>query len=172
MSSREDNLVQVHGWDEPFELQTDGTALLLIPMGRVFRRIVAYQCDICGAWSADVFYLPSGLMICEFVCAASIADLYHRRRTGYGMFESRPANSNKRKLIPSSVRKFVLNRDDFTCRYCGVQDVPFALDHVQPWSRGGPDTADNLVTACYSCNSRKQDRTPEEAGMPLLAVNS
>ena len=26
----------------------------------------------------------------------------------------------------------------------------------------------NLVTACAVCNGRKADRTPEEAGMPLL----
>jgi 5-methylcytosine-specific restriction endonuclease McrA len=26
----------------------------------------------------------------------------------------------------------------------------------------------NLVTACGVCNGRKADRTPEEAGMPLM----
>ena len=26
----------------------------------------------------------------------------------------------------------------------------------------------NLVTACGPCNGRKADRTPEEAGMPLV----
>jgi hypothetical protein len=26
----------------------------------------------------------------------------------------------------------------------------------------------NLVTACAACNARKADRTPDEAGMPLV----
>ena len=43
-------------------------------------------------------------------------------------------------------------------------------DHVQPKSRGGRDCYENLVIACKACNNRKGDRTPEEAGMPLLAV--
>jgi 5-methylcytosine-specific restriction endonuclease McrA len=37
-----------------------------------------------------------------------------------------------------------------------------------PESRGGRWTWMNLVTACGPCNGRKADRTPEEAGMPLL----
>ena len=42
------------------------------------------------------------------------------------------------------------------------------VDHVLPKSRGGKSTWDNLVAACRSCNLRKGDRTPEEAGMRLL----
>jgi 5-methylcytosine-specific restriction endonuclease McrA len=37
-----------------------------------------------------------------------------------------------------------------------------------PRSRGGPDTWDNSITACRSCNNRKADRTSIEAGMRLL----
>ena len=37
-------------------------------------------------------------------------------------------------------------------------------------SRGGRDRWSNVVTACRSCNTRKGNRTPEEARMPLLAV--
>ncbi|RDI30224.1 HNH endonuclease [Rhodococcus sp. AG1013] len=44
------------------------------------------------------------------------------------------------------------------------------VDHVFPRSRGGGDTYDNLVAACADCNGRKADRTPEEAGMPLLWI--
>lgn len=63
-------------------------------------------------------------------------------------------------------------RDGYVCCYCG-QLTPARLctrDHVVPKSRGGPDTWANTATACRGCNGRKRDRTPDEAGMPLLAV--
>ena len=41
------------------------------------------------------------------------------------------------------------------CWYCGTrQDL--SADHLVPRSRGGPDTGENLVRACRSCNSSKQ----------------
>ena len=46
-----------------------------------------------------------------------------------------------------------------------VGDTP---DHVLPISRGGTSTWLNTVTACGSCNGRKANRTPAEAGMRLL----
>jgi 5-methylcytosine-specific restriction endonuclease McrA len=42
------------------------------------------------------------------------------------------------------------------------------VDHVIPKDRGGTDSWENLVCACVRCNSRKGNRTPEEAGMRLL----
>lgn len=42
------------------------------------------------------------------------------------------------------------------------------LDHIVPKARGGSDSWENLVCACTSCNNKKGDRTPAEAGMPLL----
>ena len=42
------------------------------------------------------------------------------------------------------------------------------LDHVQPYAKSGTEEEENLVTACTLCNSKKRDRTPEEAGMILL----
>lgn len=61
-------------------------------------------------------------------------------------------------------------RDGFCCQYCGsrqpVKDLTF--DHVMPRSRKGPATFQNIVAACQSCNLRKGNRTPKEAGMKLL----
>ena len=39
-----------------------------------------------------------------------------------------------------------------------------------PLSQGGQDIWENVVSACGACNSRKADRTPAQARMPLLAV--
>ncbi len=63
-------------------------------------------------------------------------------------------------------RKNVLRRDGFRCQYCDARDH-LTIDHVLPRSRGGRDVWENLVTACTDCNSRKGNRTPEEAGMAL-----
>ena len=41
---------------------------------------------------------------------------------------------------------------------------------VVPRSRGGTHTWENVVAACRSCNARKGDRTPHEAGMHLVRV--
>lgn len=67
-------------------------------------------------------------------------------------------------------RRNVFIRDGYRCQYCGhvrpVRDLN--LDHVQPLSRGGPSSWENVVCCCVPCNRRKGDRSPEQAGMRLL----
>ncbi|AZZ90692.1 HNH endonuclease [Hahella sp. KA22] len=73
---------------------------------------------------------------------------------------------------PPLTNKYLFRRDDSTCMYCGLT-FPYELlsrDHIMPVSRGGRDIWKNVVCACIRCNNFKRDRTPEEAGMPLLAV--
>lgn len=83
--------------------------------------------------------------------------------------------------VPRNMRKGVTNtflfaRDSYTCQYCGRHDSQLAQreslnrDHIMPQSRGGKNTWDNCVTSCSTCNSRKADRTPAEAGMKLRKV--
>ena len=55
------------------------------------------------------------------------------------------------------IRLQVLNRDAWTCAYCG--DQAKQVDHVWPRSKGGEDTLDNLVAACERCNYAKRDKT-------------
>lgn len=63
-------------------------------------------------------------------------------------------------------RQNIFKRDSQQCQYCGAS-TNLTIDHVIPRSRKGPSSWDNLITACRSCNSKKGDFTPEEAGMPL-----
>ncbi|MBN2307840.1 MAG: HNH endonuclease [Candidatus Hydrogenedentes bacterium] len=67
-------------------------------------------------------------------------------------------------------RHNVFERDSSTCQYCGRRfpRSQLTIDHVIPQSRGGGETWENLVLACVECNVRKGNRTPEEAGMPLI----
>lgn len=75
--------------------------------------------------------------------------------------------NRSRQTVPLT-KKNVMLRDDHRCGYCGVRGVKMNVDHIVPSSRGGPSTWTNLITSCTTCNSRKRNRTPEEAGMPLL----
>jgi hypothetical protein len=75
-------------------------------------------------------------------------------------------------LTPPLSNRELFLRDAFICMYCGKQfsGQQLTRDHVRPLSRGGANCWSNVVAACKSCNHAKQARTPEEAGMPLLAI--
>ena len=64
--------------------------------------------------------------------------------------------------------RFVWERDDFKCQYCGVKitaKADLTTDHVMPESRGGKATYDNMVTCCRACNAKKDNKTCAEAHM-------
>lgn len=67
-------------------------------------------------------------------------------------------------------RENVLLRDKQRCQYCSrkVLRSEFTYDHVTPKSKGGKTNWKNIVTSCIPCNSRKGNRTPEEARMHLI----
>lgn len=72
-------------------------------------------------------------------------------------------------------RRTIYERDNWICQYCGANlaDNPRnqTIDHVIPLTQGGSHHHSNLVTACKSCNLKKKNRRPEEAGMPLLPTH-
>ncbi|TAK37894.1 MAG: HNH endonuclease [Lysobacteraceae bacterium] len=73
---------------------------------------------------------------------------------------------------PALTNTALFARDQQLCLYCG-REYPrqqLTRDHVVPLSRGGRDSWENVVAACFHCNSRKGGRTPQQAAMPLLAV--
>ena len=81
-------------------------------------------------------------------------------------------DNTRQCLIPALSNRTLFRRDDHFCLYCGKQ-LPYRLltrDHVIPTSQGGRNHWQNLVAACQRCNSFKGGRTPEQAGMELLAV--
>lgn len=61
--------------------------------------------------------------------------------------------SERARAVP--LRQAVLTRDQGICRYCGCVPASPHLDHVQPVSRGGLSTLENLVVACGPCNLAK-----------------
>jgi len=74
--------------------------------------------------------------------------------------------------IPPLSNRTLFKRDAHLCLYCGQRflTVDLSRDHVTPISQGGTDLWQNVVTACKRCNNHKAGRTPEQAGMELLAI--
>ena len=79
------------------------------------------------------------------------------RLLNYVKFHTKPLKIN---------RKRIYKRDNNQCVYCGSKKH-LTIDHVLPKSRGGNNTWKNLVTCCLSCNLKKGNRTPDEAGMKM-----
>ncbi len=67
-------------------------------------------------------------------------------------------------------RHNIFQRDKNTCQYCGnkFDAKDLNLDHVIPRQHNGPTTWENIVCSCIPCNSRKSNKTPEQAGMNLI----
>ena len=99
----------------------------------------------------------STLDIHSIICTSGQSRVYLKRHLKY-----RPPLSNLA----------LFRRDAYLCLYCGGEFNVSQLsrDHVKPLSLGGCDAWQNVVSACRRCNHHKGGRTPEDAGMQLLAV--
>lgn len=93
--------------------------------------------------------------------------------------EDEKAYKSRRYALYNDMRliKAVRSRDGDFCRYCGKK-VNWndkrgvdggTYDRVDP---DGDNSPENIVVACRSCSSKKQDRTLEEARMFLLPPQS
>jgi hypothetical protein len=67
--------------------------------------------------------------------------------------DSRPS----RPAIAGDVRSAVFDRDGRACLKCDATE-DLTLDHIIPWSHGGPDTVGNLRVLCRRCNSARGNR--------------
>lgn len=70
-----------------------------------------------------------------------------------------------RKAISKELKRKILERDNYTCRYCGKKFPESALDidHIRPVCLGGDNRESNLAAACFTCNRHKKaaKRFPE-----------
>ena len=66
----------------------------------------------------------------------------------------------------------LFRRDQQVCGYCGTHfnTKDLTRDHIQPVSKGGPNTWMNVVTACAPCNKLKSDHLLENITMKLIYV--
>ena len=85
---------------------------------------------------------------------------------------SRVLEKMRRDYTPPLSNHTLFQRDGYICMYCGehFSKRHLSRDHIRPLSQGGPNHWNNVVTACIRCNNHKAGRTPETAGMELLAI--
>ncbi|MBW4485570.1 MAG: HNH endonuclease [Tildeniella torsiva UHER 1998/13D] len=57
-------------------------------------------------------------------------------------------------VIPASLRRFVIQRADDRCEYCGISQIgqvaTLHIDHVVPVAADGETIDNNLALACVS----------------------
>ena len=78
-----------------------------------------------------------------------------------------------------ALRWQILERDNFTCQYCGqsAPNVKLEVDHKIPREEGGNDNPENLITSCYACNRGKsglsiiRKRKAKKMAKPFSPVN-
>jgi len=103
---------------------------------------------------------------CEFRCTlheSSLTDDARKREKtmASAAHNARPNRESVRKRIGERTYRAICSRDGSVCVYCGKDAIEsgahLQLDHLNPRSKGGADEPSNLVLACRSCNSRRQD---------------
>ncbi|MBD2255136.1 RNA-guided endonuclease IscB [Nostoc parmelioides] len=66
------------------------------------------------------------------------------------------------ELFGFEVREYLLQKWGRKCAYCGVDNVPFEVEHIYPKSKGGSDRISNLTIACHDCNQAKGNQLVEQ----------
>ena len=133
-------------------LNQAGFAIDIFDWKKAVRKVWNNKADIVRE------YTDTQLQDWSALCAPSIIRLSHFM------------NPPKKHRYEPFTRKNVWVRDKGLCQYCGkfVSLKQLTLDHVVPKSQGGKTNWYNIVTAHSKCNSKKDNRTPEQAGMKLL----
>ena len=68
------------------------------------------------------------------------------------------------KARSQTLRKQTLERDDFTCQKCKIQDVTgklLEIHHINPLYSEGKDELSNLITLCNDCHHFAPDKEEE-----------
>jgi 5-methylcytosine-specific restriction endonuclease McrA len=76
---------------------------------------------------------------------------------GRGQMKRLRQKQPRLKLDPESyeaLKTEVLERDGWRCQDCGSATM-LAVHHLQPRSKLGHDTSDNLITLCVYCHGRR-----------------
>lgn len=69
--------------------------------------------------------------------------------------------TNQRKLMTRELRTQIMERDNYTCQFCGKympDGVGLQIDHIVPVSKGGKTIPSNLQVLCSKCNGKKHDK--------------
>lgn len=121
-----------------------------IPERKALKLLVKNKVEVISNWN-EIIYWGAGQ-----IKLPSILRLKNHVRKSY-------FNSN-------FSRKALVKRDKSVCQYCSKKLTAslITIDHVLPRAQGGITSFVNCVVCCHSCNNKKADKTPEQAGMKLF----
>src|SRR5207244_1793290 len=110
----------------------------------------------------------------EFAKSATESTWPGARRNGWSGVRARWARAGPRdpRYIPAEVRRRVLQRDGFSCRFTGGDGHVcgsthrLELDHRKPIAEGGESTVENVQIVCRAHN---QYRAELKFGKPRIA---
>jgi len=66
------------------------------------------------------------------------------------------------ELYGFEVKEYLLQKWNRKCAYCGVENVPFEVEHILARSKGGSNRVSNLCISCHDCNQAKDNNPVEE----------
>lgn len=72
---------------------------------------------------------------------------------------------NQRRLMTPKLRREIMERDDYTCQFCGKRmpdEVGLHIDHIVPIAKGGKTVPSNLQVLCSKCNGSKGSKLDDE----------
>jgi len=71
-----------------------------------------------------------------------------------------------KSTLPPLEWKEIVEKHNFLCYMCGIKlsiipklENTVTLDHILPLSRGGDNSKENVLPACWRCNNSKRDMT-------------
>lgn len=110
---------------------------------------VSSECEWCGEWFSRPRPQGEGQRFCSRSCAAK-----HQHST--------KEVSRTTPEISTSLRKSILDRDQYQCQRCGTHVgrrddnsvEPAEIHHVVPKRAGGSNHRYNLVTLCSECHNQ------------------
>lgn len=165
-------------------LNDDFTPLNIVPWKKGMKLIFEGPCEYCDERGFN--YVNGSKTQCNYcngtgtLPPANIIEYYdYTIRDSAGRAHIVPAVISCSHHIHRTYRKVpysrlnVFRRDNYICQYCGERFIgsELTVDHVIPrsmWNGGGTPTCwTNIVTCCLKCNSKKGNKTPEQAGMYL-----
>src|ERR1700747_2941003 len=126
--------------------------LTMVPMRRALRLVIDGKAEI-GEADADRVVLSDRMSLPRPAIIRLVKFVHVPRR-----FRRQVTNT------------FLFARDNYRCQFCGRSQPELrhreclTRDHLVPLSRGGTNAWTNVLTACSSCNTRKGNLLPEEAG--------
>ena len=116
-------------------------------VGLVNKGVISLAGDVNKQGTPYRVYLPEEIALCREAMAKA-------------QKEQLPQIDPKQELDFYNIKENrlkVFERDKYLCHYCKKQLTRFSatLDHIQPVSKGGDNSYENLVTACLLHNSQR-----------------